>query len=328
VDQCASLLTDWLRQLQRIAQKAAQVQGRRKRVYVRIPANPETWRAVGFELAGWISEGLVDGLICTSNDAEVLEQNLDLSEAVSLARGTPCRVLAGCGTYLGKKREKKATPKMLWAAAANAYQQGAVGFGLNDMLRSQKLTFLGNMCEAFRPLGSPELLATLDKIYHVRDQPRGRRTFGSGLPGTEPILPKVLEDGQPQKVPLRVADDLHHWQELGRLKAVRLRVRISNLEPSLNEVRIELNSRALPDNILQITDLNYRFIREGVAYQASQIYEYLLTPEYYPQLGMNVVQVTLMRRDPEVDMPFQVQDVDCSIEYRHHRHFERRPIEY
>lgn len=328
IRQCAPLLMQWFRDLRQLAQKAQQAQHRRKRIYVQLPASPATWQQAGLEVGTWIAERLVDGLICTANDPEVLDQDLDLSEAVSLCRGTPCRILVGCGPSLGKIRAKKATTKMLWAAAANAYQQQAAGFGLNDMIRSQELSFLGNMVHALRPLRRPQLLETVDKLYRVRDQPTNPQTAGTGLPGTEPLLPKVLEQGQPQEVPLRIADDLHRWHALGRVKRVRLRVRISNLEPSLNELRIELNGRLLPDSLLQIHDLNYRFIREGVAYQGSQIYEYALRPEVYPQMGRNIVKVTLIRRDPDVDLRCEIQDVDCLIEYRLHRHFEDGPTTY
>ena len=296
VSQCAPLLTQWLRDLKAIAGKAEREQGRRKRVYMRIPANPRAWQAVGLEVSDWIAEGVVDGLICASSDPEVFDQDIEISKVVSLARGTSCRILVECGTTLGKRRDDKPTARLLWGAAANAYHQGAAGFGINDMVRSQRLAFLEPMVEALRPLGSPELLDTADKIYHVRDQPRSPRNFGSGT--------------------------------LDRLRSARLRVRINNLEPSLNRLRIELNGKPLPESMLQITDLNYRFVKEGVAYQGSQIYEYRLVPEYYPKPGENVVKVTLLEKDPDIDMPFEIQDVDCSIEYRLHRHFEPRPIEY
>ena len=39
-------------------------QGRRKRVYVRIPASePETWAMLGMEVEKWVAEGIVDGLV-------------------------------------------------------------------------------------------------------------------------------------------------------------------------------------------------------------------------------------------------------------------------
>ncbi len=325
---CAPLLTDWLRKLRKVAKTAEQAQGRHKRIYVRIPAHPGVWKTVGFDVARWISEQLVDGLICASNESEVLDQDLDLSEVVALARGSACRVLVDCGTTLQKRVENKATPAMIWAAAANAYHQGAVGFGLNEMVRSQELSLLGDMCQTFRLLGSPELLATADKVYHVRDLPKKPQSFVSGLPGTTPPLPRVLEEGRTRKFPLRVADDLHHWHKLGRVKAVKLRVRISNIEPSMNEIRIFLNGRPLAETSLEITDLTYRFINEGVAYQGSQIYEYTLPPDDFPTCGKNYVDITLTRRDPAVDLEFQVADIDCTVEYRAHRNFERHPIEY
>ena len=47
---------------------------------------------------------------------------------------------------------------MIWRATANIYQQGAVGFGLNDMVRIQDVKFLGNLHSTLRLLGSPVLL--------------------------------------------------------------------------------------------------------------------------------------------------------------------------
>ncbi|MCH2694457.1 MAG: hypothetical protein MK025_07040 [Acidobacteriia bacterium] len=328
VSQCAPLLTQWFRELKKIAEKAEKKQARRKRIYARIPANPQSWDAVGFEVDTWISEGLVDGLICASTDPEVFDQDLEISKAVSLTKSTSCRILAESGTSLVKRRDAKPTAKLLWAAAANGYHQGAAGFGLHDMVRSQELTFLKDMYDVLRPLGSPELLAGVDKIYHVRDQPRSQKTFGSGVPGVRPVLPQSLEEGKPQKIPLRIADDLQHMNSLGRVKVVKLRLRLVNLEPSRNQLKIELNDKTLPDDLLNITDLNYRFVKEGVAYQGSQIYEYRLAPDFYPKPGRNWVKVTLLNKDPDVDITFQIGDLDCSIEYRLHRHFERHPIKY
>ena len=328
VDRCAPLLTEWFRELRKIANQAEKTQGRRKRIYVRIPANPNVWSAVGFEVSVWVTERLVDGLICTSNDPEILDQDLDLSAVVSLTRDNSCRVLVGCGTTLQRKLKPKATAKMIWGAAANAYHQGAVGFGLNDMIRSQGLLFLDDMHSTLRLLGSPTSLASANKIYRVRDLPRTVNSFGTGLPETPPPLPRPLKVGHVQRIPLRVADDLHRWRNLDRVKHVKLRVRLSNLEPTRNKLRILLNDTPLPEANLQITDLTYRFIQQGVAYQGNQIYEYVLSPEMYPIRGINTVSVTLLQRDPSVDLEFQVRDVDCSIEYRHHRHFESRPIDY
>ena len=52
VEQLAPLLTQWIRDLWAVARKAEEAQGRRKRIYVRVPAGPpENWKLVGFEVA-------------------------------------------------------------------------------------------------------------------------------------------------------------------------------------------------------------------------------------------------------------------------------------
>ena len=56
------------------------------------------------------------------------------------------------------------------------------------------------------------------------------------------------------------------------------------------------------------------------------ILEYHLSPNHYPGKGTNQVGVTLVTRDPRISGPVDVVDVDCHIEYRHHRNFEDSPI--
>ena len=115
---------------------------------------------------------------------------------------------------------------------------------------------------------------------------------------------------------------------LGRIAAVKLRVRLSNFEPDLNEVRIELNGRPLPESQLRKIDLHFRVLRSGLAGPYGYHYEFTLTPEYYPVRGDNRVKVTLVARDPKQKLPFEVYDVDCAVAYRLHRHFELEPIDY
>ena len=109
---------------------------------------------------------------------------------------------------------------------------------------------------------------------------------------------------------------------------VLLRVRLTNFRSGADEVRIELNGRPLPESILQKTDVTMRVLKTGFASPYGYIFEYRLTPEYYPQPGRNGVKVTLLRRDPRVKLPFAVYDLDCSIQYGLHRDFESNPTEY
>ena len=179
-----------------------------------------------------------------------------------------------------------------------------------------------------RLLGHPEMLAAADKLYRVRSEARSGTKGYNWAPGVSPALPRTLIEGEPVEVRLRMSDDLAHWHALGRVESVCLRVRLTGLEPSLNNVRIELNGQHLPDSILVLNDLNYRLISTGAVGPYGQVYEYHLTPEYYPQPGHNTVKITLMKRDRNIENSFEVYDVDCAIRYRLHRSFKREPIDY
>ena len=284
---------------------------------------------LGYDVSTWMRENLVDGLICLSGQAEgSIDQDLDLEAAVDLVRGTPCRVLAGCSNLLGRQRHHYAPAPMFWAAAANAYAQGADGFGLaNAHWGPQGWPWIKDEYHTLRLLGHPDLLETADKIYRARSQSSVDKS-SHWLPGDALDLPRTLREGEPVSVPLRISDDLARGHAQGRVESVCLRVRITAIEPALNPVRIRLNGQVLPDSLLQLNDLGYRLIGTGSVGPYGTVYEYSLTPEYFPISGRNTVEVTLVRHDPDISLDFDVWDVDCVIRYRLHRHFRREPIDY
>ena len=330
VGRLAPILTQWISELRAVANKAEQAQGRRKRIYVRIPAGPPaSWEVVGFDVSTWVSRKLVDGLVCLTTYRPMLDQDMDLAAAVKLTRGTQCRVLAGFEGNLGRQLESSATAPMIWAAAANAYDRGSDGFGICEgMWAPNGWPWVSEDYQTLRLLGHPDLLATAKKIYRARSLARGSALQEGIFPMTGPILPRELRQGESLEVPLRLADDVARWHALERVSAVRLRVRFSNFEPALNDVRLEFNGRVLPESILRKIDLHFHVVKAGAINPYGYVYEYHLTPEFHPKRGDNRVKVTLVKRDPKQKLPFEVYDVDCSIDYRLHRHFEEKPIEY
>ena len=338
VGELAPILTQWIRELKKVAIKAEKTQGRRKRLYVRIPSGPSSmWKIPGFEVETWVTEKLVDGLICISpykketpqNALLMLDQDLDLSAAVQLTRGTGCRVLAGFTSFLGRQLESNATPPMTHAAAALSYDQGADGFGVCSGAWSPNgWPWTPTEYATLRSLGHPELLATEDKMYKVRSLAMGKRDPEPLFPIKDPILPISLSEGEPLILPFRVTDDLPKWHGLGRVKSVSIQVKVSNIEPSLDKMEVSLNDFTLPDSIRQEIDTHFRTLKNIATSPYGYIMDYHLPPEHYPKKGKNQVAITLTKKDPKIQATIDVIDVDCSIEYRLHRHFEESPIEY
>ena len=284
---------------------------------------------MGYDVPTWVRENLVDGLICLSGQMEgAMAQDLELEAAVALTRGTPCRVLVGCSNLLGRQRHHYAPAPMFWAAAANAYAQGADGFGLaNAHWGPQGWPWINDEYHTLRLLGHPDLLETADKIYRARAESSVRKS-SDWFPGEGLDLPRTLVEGEPVQVPLRISDDLAHWHSQGRIESVCLRIRITAIEPALNPVEVKLNGKVLPDSLRELNDLGYRLISTGSIGPYGSVYEYPLPPEYFPAPGRSVVEITLLQHDPHITLDFDVWDVDCVIRYRLHRHFRREPIDY
>jgi len=326
VETIAPILTDWLRRLRRVADEAQREQSRRKRLLVRIPALPDAWETLGYDVPTWVSEGIVDGLICLPGLTNAtVDTGLDLSAVKEIADGTDCLVLSGFGQSLARQTSHQATPEMVWAGAANAHAQGADGFGLVDACTfPDGWPWTQTQYDTWRRLGSADLLATSDKHYRV--QSRGSRVPPAWLPGGDPPLPQVIEEGKPLEFQLLVADDLDRWDHAGRIESVYLKVRITAIEASLNDVEIRLNDLALPDQIRDLNDYTYRLTSSGPVNPYGFSYEFHLPPEMFPRQGENAVVVLLRKRDSRISLPFEVYDVDLQIRYRQHRHYRREPL--
>ena len=324
VAEFGAVFTQWLRDLRAVAANAEQSQGRRKRVFITIPAAPEAWKLLGFDVAAWVREKLVDGLLCASTLPEKMDHDLDVSRAVTVTRGTFCRVIASYSSRIERQLHKKATQPMIWAAASSAYRQGADGVCLDDA-HWFAWPWNAGAYETLRLLGDPALLATADKLYRARSSASKPSPL---LPETGSVIPGTLQVGQPVSVPLMIGDDLAAAHALGRVQSVQLRVRITNIDAALNEVSVELNGRRLPREVLHPNDLTYRILGDSAVSPYGYIFTYHLPPEHFPKPGKNLVSVTLVKRDPDLDAPFDLYDVDCAIQFRQHRNFEKTPIEY
>ena len=87
-------------------------------------------------------------------------------------------------------------------------------------------------------------------------------------------------------------------------------------------VRIELNGKVLPNEVLRLHDRIYRRHKLGGVGPYGYIYEYRLNSELFPVLGANRLRVTLIKDDPNINALIDVYDVDCVIKYRVHRDFD------
>ena len=123
----APYLTDFTRKARHLLDAAADRRGRDRLVLgVRIPSNLDECRGLGYDVAAWVDEELVDYL-CPS-DFYYTDFNCQVDDFVTLTEGTACRVYPSI-------HPKSATHNRAWllgpehyrAAAKNFYAFGAHG---------------------------------------------------------------------------------------------------------------------------------------------------------------------------------------------------------
>ena len=130
-----------------------------------------------------------------------------------------------------------------------------------------------------RMLGHPDMISTADKCYRIRASMGRQEPSDDWLPGVPESLPKTLEEGNQVEVRLRVSDDLSRRHAEGKVSEVRLRIRLTIHEPSLNDIRVELNGCALSDSIRQLSGHTYRLYELGALHPYGYIYDFVLTPD-------------------------------------------------
>ncbi len=330
VDRLNPLLTEWLRRLRKTADRAAGDQGRAKRIYVRLPTDIPTQQELGCDAATWIGDGLVDGLVCMNGMGEAgMTQCWSMEPLKHLVGDSACRLVAGFSNLLQSEFHRSPTQAMTWAAAANAWDDGADGFAVVDYHWTPNgWPLTAEDYQTLRVLGHPELLRFRDKDYRTPRLGRNQHEPVAWPRSMVDSLPKPLDEKRSVEVTLKIADDLRAAGRQQKVEGVRLRVRITNIEASLNDVRVELNGKRLPESILSLDDLIYRQHPLGAYGPYGFIYEFRLPEPLWPRRGENRVRVKLAEKDQGIDTNFHVSDIDLVIDYNPQRHLRENPVEY
>ena len=93
---------------------------------VRIPQTLEECRALGFDVATWVKQGLVDYLV--PSDFFCTDLNTPVEDFVALTEGTLCRVYRAILAKIGRGNQRRLLTLINYRAAANNfYARGAHG---------------------------------------------------------------------------------------------------------------------------------------------------------------------------------------------------------
>jgi len=296
------MMTDLLRRLRTMMDQIGSQRGRPLLISVRVPDSVEYCKQLGFDLATWLRDDLIDIMVV---GGYFWLNPWETSVQLGHEYGVPVyQSLDGARISAELPREIRRSDEAYRAHAANAFHAGADGVYLFNFNYFRDPAHL-----IWRQLGDPQTLAELDKVYHVSVMGRGHPTLQQYVPDGEKYLnlptlcpdhPLDLAPGQSHATTLRIADDVAAWKQLADGPYLQLDVMAEHLDESQN-LTVSLNDHPLTSRALTW----YPKAKE-------MWYEYGVDPAFVKQ-GANDLSIKLGDSNGQ---DCKVHDVQLRIDYK------------
>ena len=306
IDAGRPVMTAWIKRVY----DAVKASGADRELVVRVPADLEYANSLGMDIREWIRQGIVDVVVGETYQYH-MDQLANFRPLVEAAKGTNCRVLPALQTLLHSDRLANGTIEHMRAVACNYWAQGVDGLYLSQWFTVWP--YDANFYEQLREVGHPDVMGYKDKIYVVPTKVRDRQ---KNMP-----LPQELTVNKPVTVEMPIEDDLPHWDRIGRVHEVMLRIGLHGATES-DKVEFRLNDKLLPDSQLRKISRVYRM--RAPRYRVfGYWFIFRLEREFWPVRGKNAIEVVLRHRDADIIPKLNLRDVEFDLKYLGGKNFAR-----
>lgn len=318
--------TQFVRDVRARCDKAAEEQGRAKRLLLRAAATLSGAKALGIDLETMIREGIADTILAMPpHKSEMAEPDpRGIAELVEAARDTGVKIVTGISTTIRHDAYGMATREMQVAQAANGYAVGASGVFFHTYYPSG-YPYSDSDLANLRFMGHPELLAHKDKHFFIRQGPNTPDDSPGDYGSPHPLPVELVEETPGPSQSLYVSDDVAAWHAKGELARCELRVRLFGLIDT-DTFDLYFNDLHIPRTHQEWLDWTYSV--RSVPGNTRLTQHYWITVDLMrcgplPVVGENTVRVNLKTHDPRVVTPVLWHDVELLVDYRDHRHAPR-----
>ena len=302
VESGRQILTDWVGRVHEELKKG----GKDRELVIEIPLSLEQCHAAGMNVEDWIRREMVEVLIPRDKP---LNQMTDFSEVLGVTRGTKTRVHAALANSVKSDRLDFASASAMRAAACNYLAQGVDGLFLTTWHGEWPYedSFYGKL----RELPHPDIMAPRDKLYMLPNTQEGTTT-----------LPLTISEGETVSVSLKAQDDVHHWASSDRVYEILLRLRLLG-HTELDRLRFHFNGEELPEESHRRINEIYKQRVPHQRIMGGYWHVFRLGPDHWPKIGDNLVEITMVSRDPDINHTCTLNDVELETRYLRGKNFHR-----
>lgn len=326
--QNSHLLTDFTRKTRKLLDDAA---ARRKSdrllLGVRVPQTIAECDYLGFDLATWIREGLVDYVV--PSDFMHTDANLRTEDFVTLTKGTNCKIYPAIHNRIAMDEPNEHYRLMslenMRAAAQNFYGFGADGISPYNYQYAFERRGVAHRSSAYaaymwpaalgwlRELRSPQEVAQRDRhylFYAIYKKPRSSPT---GIPNDDNIYLDRTQGTLEGSRRFRMAEDFsnHNLRTTLQFKAIGL--------VDDDKLDITINGKQVPsDYITRVSDKNGQNVYEGDTLPPFREYTIDLnwetTGRHQPLIkGDNELTVRLVPKDGQGKTIVSIEELECYV---------------
>ena len=291
VDKNSHILTEFLRDVRRVANEAAARRGRRIELGARVLPTLEANLKVGFDLSAWLDEKMLDFLVPNVYGHLQTNAAFPFDDVLELAHAAGCEVYPALSEWIERDGRKVSGVEHYRGAAASYWRRGADALYLPWF----RWPVGAEQRQILTEIADPQLLEERPKHYVVARNTPVKTPFIYRCP--LPITLTKGSDAPGQIVPLYIADDPAKTSE--RVLSVRL-----SDATTRDSMSVYLNGEKLPESSRKTTLHTYQYLW----------HHYSLGPGILKR-GHNEVGVALHRRPENLDSPVVLESVELQVRY-------------
>ena len=326
-EQNAHLLTDFTRKTRKQLDEAAKRRGcDRLEFGVRVPQLMGECDHLGFDVATWIKEGLVDFVV--PSDFMHIDMNMKTEDFVNLAKGTDCEIYPAVHNRISMDEPNEHYRLMnlanMRAAAQNFYGFGADGVSPYNYQFAFERRGVAHRSSAYaaymwpaalgwlRELRYPDQIGARDRHYLFYALHKKKQTVG-GYPSDDNIYLDRAEPVLEGRQRFRMAEDFSnpHLRTTMQFKAVGL-ANDEKLEISINGTQVPI------DYITRVQDKNGQNMYEGDPLPPFDLViidmNWETTGRQQPLVfGDNRLAVRLVPTEAKQDGKVSIEELECYV---------------